>query len=157
MKVPLHAQKHAVRLVKEALDIAGVQPSDIACIAYTKVLPAPAIDPAPSLGSMQLTLLSSHGCHREPPPASAHISGAPLALSCTACFPFSPVIHPYAGPRHGRTTGELRCCGAHAGAAVEGAHRGGEPLCGSHRDGADRHRSPRPCCPVCQRRQHTGM
>ncbi|CAL5227104.1 g10010 [Coccomyxa viridis] len=32
----LHHQKHAVRLVKESLDIAGVTPSDIACIAYTK-------------------------------------------------------------------------------------------------------------------------
>lgn len=36
-----YVQKHAVRLVKEALDIAGVTPSDIACIAYTKVIPAP--------------------------------------------------------------------------------------------------------------------
>ena len=30
-------QEHAVQLVKEALDIAGVKPADIACIAYTKV------------------------------------------------------------------------------------------------------------------------
>ena len=33
-------QEHAVRLVKEALDIAGAKPADIACIAYTKV-PSP--------------------------------------------------------------------------------------------------------------------
>ena len=32
-------QEHAVQLVKEALDIAGVKPADIACIAYTKVPP----------------------------------------------------------------------------------------------------------------------
>ena len=32
-------QEHAVQLVKEALDIAGVKPADIACIAHTKVPP----------------------------------------------------------------------------------------------------------------------
>ncbi|CAK0759065.1 hypothetical protein CVIRNUC_002668 [Coccomyxa viridis] len=32
----LHHQEHAVQLVKEALDIAGVKPADIACIAHTK-------------------------------------------------------------------------------------------------------------------------
>ena len=41
IRVPLLVQKHAVRLVKEALEIAGVKPSDIACIAYTKVSPSP--------------------------------------------------------------------------------------------------------------------
>ena len=121
----LHVQKHAVRLVKEALDIAGVKSSDIACIAYTKVLPAPCEIPFLKPGSVLLSLLSSrHYCSARPD-ASAHSSRAALAFGCTACLPYPSVIHPHAGPRHGRTTGELRHCGAHAGAAVERAHRGG--------------------------------
>ena len=48
MSIALLVQKHAVRLVKEALGIAGVGPSDIACIAYTKVSPAPRKNPISS-------------------------------------------------------------------------------------------------------------
>ena len=54
--IPLHVQKHAIRLVKEALDIAGVSPSDIACIAYTKVSPAPESTYTSSLHSSKLLL-----------------------------------------------------------------------------------------------------
>ena len=51
-------QEHAVQLVKEALDIAGVKPADIACIAYTKV-PSPCGQIPPSTVSQAAAVRDS--------------------------------------------------------------------------------------------------
>ena len=86
-------QEHAVRLVKEAMDIAGVTPVDISCIAYTKVLSTI----TPVLGSVFLARLSCH--------CSAHhvwVSDAPCYTRETNVIEIRPLCCCLLAPHIGR-------------------------------------------------------
>jgi hypothetical protein len=122
-----------VKLVQQALAEAGVTPSQISLIAFTKVSrPCGPGSSKPTAhrhpGRSGVAWLAGH-LKRAAALPGWHTSTQPLHLTTSAVT--LPVAATLAGPRHGRPACVVRRGGAHAVAAVAGAHRGREPLRGA--------------------------